>query len=80
MRASERSLQFAGGTLGGQRHICTFFNSIDEETLFPAAAEIASPSDGHRCARTGLDSAESGAEAPRPRPLIRRSILKRGLV
>jgi MEDS: MEthanogen/methylotroph, DcmR Sensory domain len=32
MRASERSLQFAGGTLGGQRHICcAFFNSIDEE-------------------------------------------------
>jgi len=31
MRASERSLQFAGGTLGGQLHICAFFNSIDEE-------------------------------------------------
>ena len=31
MRASERSVQFAGGTLGGQRHICAFFNSIDEE-------------------------------------------------
>src|SRR2546426_3369706 len=34
----------------------------------PISAEIASPSDGHRCARTGLDGAESGAEAPRPRP------------
>jgi hypothetical protein len=31
MRASDRSLQFAGGTLGGQRHICAFFNRIDEE-------------------------------------------------
>ena len=25
------SLEFAGGTLGGHRHICAFFNSIDEE-------------------------------------------------
>jgi len=25
------SVQFAGGTLGRQRHICAFFNSIDEE-------------------------------------------------
>jgi hypothetical protein len=25
------SVQFAGGALGGQRHICAFFNSIDEE-------------------------------------------------
>src|SRR5207249_4601916 len=31
MRASERSVQFAGGTLGGQRHICAFFITIDEE-------------------------------------------------
>jgi hypothetical protein len=31
MRASDRSVQFAGGTLGVQRHICAFFNSIDEE-------------------------------------------------
>ena len=31
MRASDRSVQFAGGTLGAQRHICAFFNSIDEE-------------------------------------------------
>jgi hypothetical protein len=25
------SVQFAGGNLGGQRHICAFFNSADEE-------------------------------------------------
>ena len=25
------SVHFAGGNLGGQRHICAFFNSIDEE-------------------------------------------------
>ena len=31
MRPSDRSVQFAGGTLGVQRHICAFFNSIDEE-------------------------------------------------
>src|SRR5436309_2395213 len=31
MEASDRSVQFAGGTLGRQRHICAFFNSIDEE-------------------------------------------------
>ena len=29
--ATSHSLQFAGGNLGGQRHICAFFNSIDEE-------------------------------------------------
>ena len=31
MGISDRSVQFAGGTLGGERHICAFFNSIDEE-------------------------------------------------
>src|SRR2546427_13144724 len=31
MDASDRSVQFAGGTLGRHRHICAFFNSIDEE-------------------------------------------------
>ena len=31
MEASDRSVQFAGGTLDRQRHICAFFNSIDEE-------------------------------------------------
>src|ERR1700724_65595 len=29
--ATSHSLQFAGGNLGGQRHICAFFNSMDEE-------------------------------------------------
>jgi len=29
--ATSHSVQFAGGDLGGQRHICAFFNSIDEE-------------------------------------------------
>jgi MEDS: MEthanogen/methylotroph, DcmR Sensory domain len=29
--ATSHSLQFAGGNLGGQRHICAFFNGIDEE-------------------------------------------------
>ena len=29
--AVNHSVQFAGGDLGGQRHICAFFNSIDEE-------------------------------------------------
>jgi MEDS: MEthanogen/methylotroph, DcmR Sensory domain len=29
--ATNHSVQFAGGDLGGQRHICAFFNSIDEE-------------------------------------------------
>ena len=29
--AAGHSVQFAGGNLGGQRHICAFFNSIDEE-------------------------------------------------
>jgi hypothetical protein len=28
---NDRSVQFAGGTLGRDRHICAFFNSIDEE-------------------------------------------------
>jgi hypothetical protein len=31
MGTESLSVQFAGGTLGGQRHICAFFNSIDEE-------------------------------------------------
>jgi MEDS: MEthanogen/methylotroph, DcmR Sensory domain len=29
--AVNHSVQFAGGNLGGQRHICAFFNSADEE-------------------------------------------------
>ncbi len=29
--ATSHSVQFAGGTLGRQRHICAFFNSIGEE-------------------------------------------------
>ena len=33
MEASDRSVQFAGGTLGRHRHICAFFNSIDEEHM-----------------------------------------------
>ena len=31
METSEHSVQFAGGALGRQRHICAFFNSIDEQ-------------------------------------------------
>jgi MEDS: MEthanogen/methylotroph, DcmR Sensory domain len=31
MATENRSVQFAGGNLGGQRHICAFFNSTDEE-------------------------------------------------
>src|ERR1700730_8130760 len=31
MATQRHSVQFAGGNLGGQRHICAFFNSIDEE-------------------------------------------------
>jgi MEDS: MEthanogen/methylotroph, DcmR Sensory domain len=31
MAINERSMQFAGGTLGGHRHICGFFNGLDEE-------------------------------------------------
>src|SRR5262249_45753618 len=31
MGTTDRSVQFAGGTLGQRRHICAFFNSIDEE-------------------------------------------------
>jgi len=49
LRPSDRSVQFAGGTLGVQRHICAFFNSIDEE---------------HRVLRSfirdGLDGGEKG--------------------
>ena len=28
---NERSIEFAGGTLGRERHICALFNSVDEE-------------------------------------------------
>ncbi len=31
MATVDRSVRFAGGTLGRHRHICAFFNSIDEE-------------------------------------------------
>jgi hypothetical protein len=31
MASQSHSVQFAGGNLGGQRHICAFFNSTDEE-------------------------------------------------
>jgi len=31
METNEHSMQFAGGILGRQRHICAFFNGIDEE-------------------------------------------------
>jgi hypothetical protein len=31
MATSDHSVQFAGGILGRQRHICAFFNSTDEE-------------------------------------------------
>jgi hypothetical protein len=31
METTDRSVQFAGGILGRQRHVCAFFNSIDEE-------------------------------------------------
>jgi hypothetical protein len=31
MANESHSVQFAGGNLGGQRHICAFFNSIDDE-------------------------------------------------
>jgi hypothetical protein len=31
METNERSMQFAGGILAQQRHICAFFNGIDEE-------------------------------------------------
>ena len=31
MGTNEHSVQFAGGTLGRHRHICAFFNSIDEQ-------------------------------------------------
>jgi hypothetical protein len=31
MASEVRSVEFAGGTLGRQRHICAFFNDIDEE-------------------------------------------------
>jgi hypothetical protein len=31
METNDRSVQFAGVPLGRQRHICAFFNSIDEE-------------------------------------------------
>jgi hypothetical protein len=31
METTDRSVQFAGGILGRQRHVCAFFNGIDEE-------------------------------------------------
>src|SRR5216683_6052855 len=31
MGTNDHSVQFAGGTLGRHRHICAFFNSVDEE-------------------------------------------------
>ena len=31
MRTNAHSVQFAGGALGRERHICAFFNSIDEQ-------------------------------------------------
>lgn len=31
MKTNGHSVQFAGGTLGRHRHICAFFNNIDEE-------------------------------------------------
>ena len=31
MKTQEHSVQFAGCALGRERHICAFFNSIDEE-------------------------------------------------
>ncbi len=31
MKTNEHSVQFAGSTLGQHRHICAFFNSIDEQ-------------------------------------------------
>jgi hypothetical protein len=31
MGSNDRSVQFAGGALGRHRHICAFFNSVDEE-------------------------------------------------
>jgi hypothetical protein len=31
MATDDHSMHFAGGNLGGQRHICAFFNSTDEE-------------------------------------------------
>src|SRR2546423_9514976 len=31
MATQTQSVQFAGGNLGGQPHICAFFNSTDEE-------------------------------------------------
>jgi hypothetical protein len=31
METNDHSVQFAGGTLGRHRHICAFFNSLDEQ-------------------------------------------------
>src|SRR5882762_3440014 len=31
METKNHSVQFAGGNLAGQRHICAFFNDLDEE-------------------------------------------------
>jgi hypothetical protein len=58
------SVQFAGGTLGRQRHICAFFNSIEEE---------------HRVLRSfikdGLDRGEKGFHIVDPQ--LREEHLKR---
>src|SRR5262249_62365076 len=31
MESNDRLVQFAGGTLGRDRHICAFFNDLDEQ-------------------------------------------------
>jgi hypothetical protein len=49
MRTSDHPVKFAGGTLGEQRHICAFFNSLDEEHRML-----------HSFIRDGLDSGEKG--------------------
>jgi len=42
MANESHSVQFAGGNLGGQRHICAFFNSTDEEhRVLPRSSKMA---------------------------------------
>jgi hypothetical protein len=64
MGTNGASVQFAGGALGRQRHICAFFNSIDEE---------------HRVLRSfikdGLDRGEKGFHIVDPQ--LREEHLKR---
>ena len=64
MGTNGASVQFAGGTLGRQRHICAFFNSIEEE---------------HRVLRSfikdGLDRGEKGFHIVDPQ--LREEHLKR---